>query len=147
MQHANRQREAKSFDGIYINLQTKWARRKSKCHRLRLHENRRIYGQVRGSSLSPVSFVSCLVEPPRLNLTSKWWCAMPGPCCVCASCGSESLAKLDARLKLHFPPFNGLKKFPVSTSSEIVVCLDCGFAHFALSPTELQLVKEGTTKP
>ena len=71
---------------------------------------------------------------------------MPGSYYVCALCGSESVAKLDAKLKLHFPPFNGFENFPFSANTELVVCLDCGFAHFALSATELQLVKEGTTK-
>jgi len=64
---------------------------------------------------------------------------------VCASCGSDNLEKFDGKLKLHFPPFNGMKKIPVSTSTEIVVCSDCGFAQCALSSTELQLVRERTT--
>ena len=70
---------------------------------------------------------------------------MREPVCVCASCGSDNLEEFDARLKLHSLPFNGVKKVPVSTNTEIVVCLDCGFAQCALSSTELQLVREGTT--
>src|SRR5215469_4276428 len=99
-----------------------------------------------GQKPSPVSFVSCLMKPPRLNLMLKRRCPMPASCNVCSSCGSESVAKFDAKLKLRFPPFNGLKELPFSASTEIVICLDCGSAHFGLSPTELQTVKEGTTK-
>jgi hypothetical protein len=53
------------------------------------------------------------------------------------------VTELDAKLNLHIPHLNGLDKSAVSAFAKLFVCLDCGFAQFNLSATELRLLKEG----
>jgi len=63
---------------------------------------------------------------------------------LCKSCGSESLQKFGGEIAIHFSGRENLDKPHVYVSSEIVVCLNCGVAQFAIQEAELRLLKEGT---
>ena len=55
----------------------------------------------------------------------------------CKSCGSAKATKLNAEMNLHFPGHVGLEIPAVWLFPEVVVCLDCGFAEFAIPEKEL----------
>lgn len=51
---------------------------------------------------------------------------------------SCSLSRLNAELALHFPGLKGLDKPIVWAFREVSVCLNCGFAVFALPDAPLK---------
>ena len=60
----------------------------------------------------------------------------------CKSCGSVNQKKFSAEMAIHFPGLKDIDKPVVWVFPELVVCLDCGTAEFAVPETELrQLVK------
>jgi ssDNA-binding Zn-finger/Zn-ribbon topoisomerase 1 len=64
----------------------------------------------------------------------------------CHSCGSENLHRFGAETGIHFLGRENLDKPQVYVNSEIVVCLVCGAAQFAIQETELRLPKKGTVQ-
>ena len=64
-----------------------------------------------------------------------------GPRMPCKSCGSVNQQKFSAEMCIHFP--ENIDKPVVWVFPEVVVCLDCGTAEFAVPEEELrQLAKE-----
>jgi hypothetical protein len=62
---------------------------------------------------------------------------------ACKSCSSEHLQKLSSEMILHFSGLKRLDQPPIFATPEIVVCIDCGFAEFAIPETVLcQLAKD-----
>ena len=60
----------------------------------------------------------------------------------CKSCGSVDRRKFSAEIGIHFPGLNNMDKPVVWVFPEVVVCLDCGTAEFAVPEEELrQLAK------
>jgi hypothetical protein len=60
----------------------------------------------------------------------------------CKSCGSVNQSKFTGEIAIHFPGLKNIDKPVVWVFSEIVVCLDCGTAEFAVPEAGLrQLVK------
>jgi len=59
------------------------------------------------------------------------------------SCGSENLHKFGGEIAIHFSGRKNLNKPHVYVSSEIVVCLTCGAAQFAIQEAELRLLQRG----
>jgi len=60
----------------------------------------------------------------------------------CKSCGSVSQKKFIAEMAIHFPGLENINKPVVWVFPELVVCLDCGSAEFAVPEAELrQLAK------
>jgi hypothetical protein len=60
----------------------------------------------------------------------------------CKSCGSENLGKFTGEIAIHFRGLKNINEPHVWVFPELVVCLNCGFAEFAVSETELRrLVK------
>ena len=58
------------------------------------------------------------------------------------SCGSVNQSKLTAEISIHFPGLKNLDRPAVWVFPELVVCLDCGTAEFAVPEAELrQLAK------
>jgi hypothetical protein len=51
---------------------------------------------------------------------------------------SLELRKFSAEINIHFPGYEGLAKPTVWVFPQVVVCLDCGFAQFSISQSELQ---------
>ena len=60
-------------------------------------------------------------------------------------CSSNNQRKLSAELALHFPGPKGLDKPIVLAFPEVLVCLDCGFAVFALADAPLKELGQGYT--
>jgi hypothetical protein len=61
----------------------------------------------------------------------------------CKSCRSHNQSKFNAEMNLHFPGREGLEKPTVWVFPQVVVCLDCGFAEFTISETELHRLESG----
>jgi hypothetical protein len=60
----------------------------------------------------------------------------------CKSCGSVSQSKFIAEMGIHFPGLKNIDRPVVWVFPELVVCLDCGRAEFAVPEVELrQLAK------
>jgi hypothetical protein len=63
----------------------------------------------------------------------------------CTSCSSKKQRKLNAELALHFPGRKGLDKPIVWAFPEVLVCLNCGFAVFALADPPLKELGQAYT--
>jgi hypothetical protein len=73
---------------------------------------------------------------------------------TCKSCSSENVQNFGGEVALHFRGLDGLNKPIVWIFPEVLVCLNCGFAEFAvpdkqkkmlLNPAErLQQERSGT---
>jgi hypothetical protein len=61
----------------------------------------------------------------------------------CKSCGSVNQSKLTAEIAIHFPGLKNFDKPVVWVFPEIVVCLDCRTAEFAVPESELRLLAKG----
>ena len=60
----------------------------------------------------------------------------------CKSCGSVNQSKFTAEIGIHFPGLKNIDKPVVWVFPELIVCLDCGAAEFAVPEAELrQLAK------
>jgi len=55
----------------------------------------------------------------------------------CLLCGSGNRAELTAEMVIHFSGLKNLDKPGVWVFPELLVCLDCGCAHFTVPKTEL----------
>jgi hypothetical protein len=62
---------------------------------------------------------------------------------ACKSCGSDNLRKFTAETAIHFPGLKGLGKPIVWVFPELLVCLNCGNAEFAVPETELRILAKG----
>jgi len=61
----------------------------------------------------------------------------------CKSCGSANQSKFIGEIGIHFPGFKNIDKPIVWVFPEIVICLDCGTAEFAVPEAELRLLAKG----
>jgi hypothetical protein len=61
---------------------------------------------------------------------------------ACAVCGSDRQRKFNGELAIHFPGLNGLDKPIVWVFPQLLVCLDCGVAQFAIPKAELSVLAE-----
>ena len=57
---------------------------------------------------------------------------------ACKSCGSVNQKKFSAEMGIHFPDKPTVWVFP-----EVIVCLDCGTAEFAVPEAELRQLAKG----
>jgi len=62
---------------------------------------------------------------------------------ACKSCGSNNLGKFRGEIAIHFPGLKNLDKPIVWVFPELVVCLECGTAQFAVPETELHQLQKG----
>ena len=60
----------------------------------------------------------------------------------CKSCGAANQSKFTAEIAIHFPGLKNINKPVVWVFPEIVICLDCGTAEFAVPEAELRLLFE-----
>jgi len=58
----------------------------------------------------------------------------------CTSCGSMSVDKFATEICIHFGGPKNIDRPHVFVFPEILICLDCGAAQFAVSPRELSLL-------
>jgi hypothetical protein len=61
----------------------------------------------------------------------------------CKSCESTNQKKFRAEMGIHFPGFKNIDKPVVWVFPELVVCLDCGTAEFAVPEAELRQLAKG----
>ncbi len=61
----------------------------------------------------------------------------------CKSCGSVNQSKFTAEMAIHFPGLKNIDKPVVWVFPELVVCLDCGTAQFAVPEAELRQLAKG----
>ena len=78
-----------------------------------------------------------LVWFPLSTLVSKG-VGMP-----CKSCGSVNQSKFTAEMAIHFPGPKNIDKPAVWIFPELIVCLDCGTAEFAVPEAELRRLAKG----
>jgi hypothetical protein len=61
----------------------------------------------------------------------------------CKSCGSVNQKKFSAEMAIRFPGLKNIDKPVVWVFPELVVCLDCGSAEFAVPEEELRQLAKG----
>jgi hypothetical protein len=61
----------------------------------------------------------------------------------CKSCGSVNLNEFAGEMGIRRPGMKGIDQPPVWVFPELIVCLDCGVAEFALPETQLRLLVKG----
>jgi hypothetical protein len=59
---------------------------------------------------------------------------------VCKACGSDNQRKFTAEIALHFPGLKNISKPVVWVFPEVLVCLNCGSADFAVPESELRVL-------
>ena len=59
---------------------------------------------------------------------------------TCKSCGSDAQSKFTAEIAIHCPGLKGLEKPLVWVFPELLACLNCGNAEFAIPETELRVL-------
>jgi hypothetical protein len=58
----------------------------------------------------------------------------------CKSCGSINQRNFTGEIAIHFPGLKNIDKSIVWVFPELVVCLNCGTAEFAVPQEELRLL-------
>jgi hypothetical protein len=61
----------------------------------------------------------------------------------CKVCGAVSPVKFSAEIGIHFLGLKNIDKPVVWVFPEVVVCLDCGTAEFAVPEAELRQLAKG----
>jgi hypothetical protein len=61
----------------------------------------------------------------------------------CKACGSDKRSKFIAEVAIHFPGLSGLDEPTVFVFPELLVCLNCGNAEFAVPENELRVLAKG----
>jgi hypothetical protein len=61
----------------------------------------------------------------------------------CKSCSSENQRRFNSEINVHLPGLKNLDRPPVFVFPKLLVCLDCGFAEFAIPEAELHLLGQG----
>ena len=61
----------------------------------------------------------------------------------CKLCGSVNQSKFRGEIGIHFPGLKNIDIPVVWVFTELVVCLDCGTAQFAVPEAELRLLAKG----
>jgi hypothetical protein len=59
---------------------------------------------------------------------------------TCKSCSSDKLSEFRAEMAIHFPGLQDLEKPIVWVFPELLVCLNCGSAEFAIPESELRVL-------
>lgn len=65
---------------------------------------------------------------------------------MCKSCSKNTRSEFSSEVAIHFPGLNGLEMPIVWAFPKLKVCLECGFAEFAIRETELRVLREGEVK-
>jgi hypothetical protein len=61
----------------------------------------------------------------------------------CKSCGSDNRNQFNAEIAIHFPGLEGLDKPIVWVFPNLLICMDCGTAEFAIPEAQLCLLAIG----
>ena len=60
----------------------------------------------------------------------------------CKRCGLDSLTELSSETAIHFPGPEGYKKPHVFAFPTLLICSECGFTEFMLTPSELEQIRD-----
>jgi len=60
----------------------------------------------------------------------------------CKSCQSSNQSSFNGEIAIHFPGLEGLDKPIVWVFPKLLVCLNCGFAEFAIPEAEVRRIVE-----
>jgi len=85
--------------------------------------------------MSSIEILGILELPPKLLVESVRM--------ICKRCSSDHQSEFTSEMNLHFPGYEGLTKPTVWLFPKVVVCLDCGFAEFTVSLTDLPQLEIG----
>jgi predicted nucleic-acid-binding Zn-ribbon protein len=61
----------------------------------------------------------------------------------CKSCGSENLGRFPSEIAIHLSGLKNISEPHVWVFPELLVCLNCGFAEFAVPETDLRRLFKG----
>lgn len=61
----------------------------------------------------------------------------------CQLCGSENMSTFGGEVGIHFRGLKNIEKPTIFVFPEILVCLNCGMAQFAVPQAQLRLLIEG----
>lgn len=61
---------------------------------------------------------------------------------ACKVCHSESQSQFNAEIAIHFPGLQGQDKPIVWVFPQLLVCLSCGIAQFAVPHAQLSMLAE-----
>ena len=64
---------------------------------------------------------------------------------ACKACGSERQGEFNGEVAIHFPGLQGLDKPMVWVFPQLVVCLNCGVAQFAVPKADLSVLAQGAS--
>jgi hypothetical protein len=62
---------------------------------------------------------------------------------MCKSCGSDRQKKFTGEIVIHFPDLKNVNKPTVWVFPDVLVCLNCGSAEFAVPEAELRVLVTG----
>jgi hypothetical protein len=62
---------------------------------------------------------------------------------MCKSCGSDRQKKFTGEIVIHFPGLKNVDKPAVWVFPDVLVCLNCGSAEFAVPEAELRVLVTG----
>lgn len=66
---------------------------------------------------------------------------------ACKSCGSDKQRKFKAEIAMDFPELRDISRPHVLVFPELMVCLNCGNAEFAVPETELRILAKDDATP
>jgi len=61
---------------------------------------------------------------------------------ACKACGADRQNSFNGEIAIHFPGLQGLDKPIVWVFPQLLVCLNCGVAQFAIPEEELSVLAE-----
>jgi hypothetical protein len=65
---------------------------------------------------------------------------------MACKCSSDHQSTFSMEMNIHFPGREGLDKPTVWVFPKVLVCLDCGFAEFAIPKNDLHALVEGLAR-
>jgi hypothetical protein len=63
----------------------------------------------------------------------------------CAQCTSDRGRIFNSKMAVHFSGLSGIDKPPVFAATEILICLECGFAEFVLPEAQIRELRENNS--
>jgi hypothetical protein len=64
---------------------------------------------------------------------------------ACKSCGSNNQSKFTGEIVVHWPGLKNIDKPIVWVFTELLVCLNCGIAEFAVPEAQIRQLEKGDT--
>jgi hypothetical protein len=65
---------------------------------------------------------------------------------ACKACGADRQSSFNGEIAIHFPGLQGLDKPIVWVFPQLLVCLNCGVAQFAIPEAELSVLADDRSR-